>query len=196
MKAIQKILVIDDESDVGEFVSAAADAMGFKCTATTDAKTFLEALTPDTTLILLDLLMPDMDGIELLRLLGERKCKAGIVLVSGVGKRVMETAGQLAQVLGLNILGHLQKPFRLAELEEVLKQHAAPEALQPAKQGPQIGNHVFLGDGAKVVGNVKVGDNAIIGVSSVVTKDIPANATAVGIPAKVIKEHNDRSTQQ
>ena len=138
MKAIQKILVIDDESDVGEFVSAAADAMGFKCTATTDAKTFLEALTPDTTLILLDLLMPDMDGIELLRLLGERKCKAGIVLVSGVGKRVMETAGQLAQVLGLNILGHLQKPFRLAELEEVLKQHAAPEALQPAKQGPQI----------------------------------------------------------
>lgn len=65
-----------------------------------------------------------------------------------------------------------------------------------AKQGPQIGNHVFLGDGAKVVGNVKVGDNAIIGVSSVVTKDIPANATAVGIPAKVIKEHNDRSTQQ
>lgn len=62
-----------------------------------------------------------------------------------------------------------------------------------AKQGPQIGRHVFLGDGAKVVGNVKVGDHAVIGVSSVVTKDIPANATAVGIPAKVISEHNDRA---
>lgn len=47
-----------------------------------------------------------------------------------------------------------------------------------SKQGPRIGNHVFLGDGAKVVGNVNVGDHAVIGVSSVVTRDIPANATA------------------
>lgn len=62
-----------------------------------------------------------------------------------------------------------------------------------AKLGPQIGNHVFLGDGAKVVGQVNVGDHAVIGVSSVVTKDIPANATAVGIPAKVISEKNDRA---
>ncbi len=61
-----------------------------------------------------------------------------------------------------------------------------------AKEGPQIGRHVFLGDGAKVVGHVSVGDHAIIGVSSVVTRDVPAHATAVGIPAKVITEHNDR----
>ena len=61
------------------------------------------------------------------------------------------------------------------------------------KQGPQIGRHCFLGDGAKVVGNVQVGDHAVIGVSSVVTKDIPANATAVGAPAKVIVEQNGRA---
>ena len=65
-----------------------------------------------------------------------------------------------------------------------------------AKQGPQIGRHVFLGDGAKVVGNVTVGDHAIIGVSTVVTKDIPAHATAVGIPAKIIDEHNHRAEDQ
>lgn len=65
-----------------------------------------------------------------------------------------------------------------------------------ARQGPQIGNHVFLGDGAKVVGNVRVGDHAVIGVSSVVTRDIPANATAVGIPAKVINENNDRAADK
>ena len=62
-----------------------------------------------------------------------------------------------------------------------------------AKQGPRIGRHVFLGDGAKVVGSVTVGDHAVIGVSSVVTRDVPAHATAVGIPAKVINEHNDRA---
>jgi len=61
-----------------------------------------------------------------------------------------------------------------------------------SREGPVLGDHVFLGDGAKVVGAVKVGDHAIIGISSVVTKDVPARATAVGIPARVIDENNRR----
>jgi EAL domain-containing protein (putative c-di-GMP-specific phosphodiesterase class I)/ActR/RegA family two-component response regulator len=140
MTASPKILVVDDESDVGEFVCAAAHGMGFDCTATTDAKSFLKSLTPDTTLILLDLLMPEIDGVELLRLLGEQKCKAGIVLMSGVGKRVRETAAQLAQILGLSIVGHLQKPFRLAELEEILARSARSSTwpvVPPEDQFPQ-----------------------------------------------------------
>jgi serine O-acetyltransferase len=54
------------------------------------------------------------------------------------------------------------------------------------KQGPTLGDGVFLGDGAKVVGDLHVGDGTVIGVSSVVTRDIPANVTAVGIPARVL----------
>jgi EAL domain-containing protein (putative c-di-GMP-specific phosphodiesterase class I) len=137
MKPVQKILVIDDEIDVGEFVSAAAEALGLECNATTDAKAFLDALTPDTTLILLDLLMPEMDGVELLRLLGERKCKAGIILMSGVGKRTLESAGQLAEVLGLSIVGHLQKPFRLKELEDVLQRQPEPAPAPTVQQTSQ-----------------------------------------------------------
>lgn len=53
------------------------------------------------------------------------------------------------------------------------------------KVGPKLGRHVFLGDGAKVVGAVSIGHDAVIGVSSVVTKDIPARAVAAGIPAKI-----------
>jgi DNA-binding response OmpR family regulator len=138
MTATQKILVIDDEIDVGEFVTAAAQAMGFSCTALTDATAFLTALTPDTTLILLDLMMPQMDGIELLRLLGEQKCKADIILMSGVDKRILETAGELAKALGLSIAGHLQKPFRLAELEKVLARHEAPAELPIDQRRPQF----------------------------------------------------------
>ncbi len=64
-----------------------------------------------------------------------------------------------------------------------------------AKQGPILGDHVFLGDGAKVVGAVRVGDHAVVGVSSVVTRDIPPHATAVGIPAKIINEDNQRARE-
>ena len=111
MSPAKKILVVDDNPDVGEIVCAAAQAMGFECFSTTDAVTFLEMLAPDTNLILLDLVMPDMDGVELLRLLAQQKCQAGIILISGTGKRIIESAGQLAQGLGLTIVGNLQKPL-------------------------------------------------------------------------------------
>ena len=54
------------------------------------------------------------------------------------------------------------------------------------KQGPDIGDGVFLGDGAKVVGAVSIGAGTVVGVSSVVTKSLPAHVTAVGIPARVL----------
>src|SRR6202042_1071961 len=113
----RKILIVDDNPDICEFISAAADQLGWEYETTSTAHEFLNALRPDTTLILLDLMMPEMDGIELLRLLCQQKCSAGIVLMSGVGKRVMQTADELAKTLGLHVVGHLRKPFELAELE-------------------------------------------------------------------------------
>lgn len=52
---------------------------------------------------------------------------------------------------------------------------------------PIIGNNVIIYAGSKIIGKVKVGDNAIIGANSVVTKDVPKNAIVAGIPAKIIK---------
>jgi serine O-acetyltransferase len=52
---------------------------------------------------------------------------------------------------------------------------------------PVIGDGVFIGAGARVLGDLRVGDNAKIGANAVVLNDIPANATAVGVPARVIK---------
>jgi EAL domain-containing protein (putative c-di-GMP-specific phosphodiesterase class I)/CheY-like chemotaxis protein len=122
------ILVIDDEEDIGEFVCAIAGNLGLTCVATSDAASLPELLTPDVSLILLDLMMPDMDGVEALRLLGELRCKAGIVLMSGISKRVLETAEKLANTLGLIVAGRLEKPFQVAELQQLLKDHHMPRA--------------------------------------------------------------------
>ncbi len=118
----QSVLIIDDDPDIGDLVSTTARALGCEAVATTDAVDFAEKLTAETTLIFLDLMIPELDGIELLRLLHRRQCTAGIVLMSGVGKRVMQAADELAGSLGLMIAGHLQKPFQLVDLENLLTQ--------------------------------------------------------------------------
>lgn len=51
---------------------------------------------------------------------------------------------------------------------------------------PTIGNYVFIGPGAKILGNVHVGDYVLIGANCVVTKDIPEGSTVVGNPARII----------
>jgi len=52
---------------------------------------------------------------------------------------------------------------------------------------PVIGDDVFIGTGAKVLGNIKIGNHAKIGANAVVLKDIPDHATAVGVPAKIVR---------
>jgi acetyltransferase-like isoleucine patch superfamily enzyme len=55
------------------------------------------------------------------------------------------------------------------------------------KRDVEVGSNVWIGYGACVLRGVRVGDNAIVGTNSVVTKDVPANAVVAGIPAKVIR---------
>ena len=55
---------------------------------------------------------------------------------------------------------------------------------------PKIGNNVYIGVGAKVLGAIEIGNNVKIGANAVVIENIEDNATAVGVPAKVIKAGN------
>jgi len=52
--------------------------------------------------------------------------------------------------------------------------------------GPTIGRFVFIGTGAKILGSISIGDNVRIGANAVVLSDVPANSTAVGVPARVL----------
>jgi len=66
---------------------------------------------------------------------------------------------------------------------------------QREKRHPTLGNNVVVGAGAKILGPVVIGDNVRIGSNSVVTKDVPANATVVGIPGRVIPPARQRRAE-
>jgi len=138
MCSADRIVLIDDDRVVGEIVSALAKAMDLQCSVTRSAEEFFDRVRPDTDVILLDLVMPGMDGIEILRLLGERNCKARIILMSGVNIRVIETAKKLAQSHGLTVIGHLQKPFSIGQLQELLSANFAVEKPVDPEEQEQI----------------------------------------------------------
>ena len=67
---------------------------------------------------------------------------------------------------------------------------------ETGKRHPTIGNNVVIGAGAKVLGNIVVGDNSYIGANAVVIKDVPQNSTVVGIPGRITKQEGQKIDSQ
>ncbi len=61
------------------------------------------------------------------------------------------------------------------------------------KRHPDLGNRVMVGAGAKILGPIRIGDDAKIGANSVVLKNVPNGATAVGLPARILVQKNESS---
>ena len=58
---------------------------------------------------------------------------------------------------------------------------------EKGKRHPTLGSHVVVGSGAKVLGNIKIGDHVRVGANSVVLNDVPSHSTVVGIPGRVVR---------
>ena len=63
-------------------------------------------------------------------------------------------------------------------------------SLQRAKRHPTLGNNVVVGVGAQLIGAITIGDNSKVGAGSVVVTSVPANATVVGVPGRVVAVRN------
>jgi serine O-acetyltransferase len=63
-------------------------------------------------------------------------------------------------------------------------------SLQKAKRHPTLGNNVVVGVGAQLIGNITIGDNTKVGAGSVVVSSVPANATVIGVPGRVVAVRN------
>lgn len=117
----RQLLLIDDEPAFGRFVAEAAAEAGYIAHVTTTAGPFKHNyLEIRPHLVALDLAIPGVDGVELLRFLGEQKCTAPVIIISGFDRRVIESSIRLGEALGLNMAGQLTKPVRLDELVAIL----------------------------------------------------------------------------
>lgn len=132
-----RLLILDDDANVGKMIQLIAETSGLAARFMTEPAAFFRAVDEwQPSHIALDLLMPEMDGVQVLGELAERQCRARIIITSGVGTRVLEAAGRSAAERGLDIVGVLAKPFSPAALRGMLGPGQARPVRAPASPAP------------------------------------------------------------
>lgn len=116
-----RLIVLDDDPFMAELVAAIAASCGYDATAVTAFDEFRRRYDDSVRVVVLDLLMPDVDGVEVLRDLAARGSRAALVLISAFDPRVLKTATQLAIGHGLRVLASLSKPFTHEALVSALE---------------------------------------------------------------------------
>jgi EAL domain-containing protein (putative c-di-GMP-specific phosphodiesterase class I) len=139
------LISLDDDEQIGAIVKTIAERGGFEAHTFTSPDPFrekLRVLSPDV--IVLDLQMPQMDGVQTLRYLAELGVKAAIVLVTGMDERTILAAGQYGKTRGLNVVAAIQKPFTPEELLDALlaaKARSGPLDADEIKKAMEL-NHL------------------------------------------------------
>ena len=117
---VNRLLIVDEEHEVADFVAGVAKNVGYAVACAPSGASFVQLLESfQPSLIVMDLSLPDTDGVELLRSLAARACRANVVLM-GVDQRVLAAAHELGVSHRLTMCGTLAKPIPAAELKTKL----------------------------------------------------------------------------
>ena len=81
--AKKRLVVLDDDKSVADFVCTVAEIVGFDATSVHDSQSFFRILDSSPDVIVLDLVMPEIDGVQVIRQLAELGCRASLILATG-----------------------------------------------------------------------------------------------------------------
>jgi EAL domain-containing protein (putative c-di-GMP-specific phosphodiesterase class I)/ActR/RegA family two-component response regulator len=137
------LVSLDDDEQIGEIVRAVGERAGFDVFPTTSAQAFRESLRlNEPAVIVLDLQMPEMDGVQTLRYLADWDVKASIILVTGMDERTIASAEQYGLSRGLRVVATIQKPFTPEEMLEkflAAKAKAGPLGVAELRKAMELG---------------------------------------------------------
>src|SRR5690349_4139687 len=143
-----QLVVLDDDKAVADFLASVGVGCGWAVHAVEHEDEFqklVSASPPDA--IMLDLQLATSDGVEQLQFLHDRHYTGAIVLMSGFDARVLSSAQQIGDSLGLNVVAVLEKPTRPVQVREVLGRIArAPAAGLPAAADGQPASAAISAD--------------------------------------------------
>lgn len=114
------IFIVDDNEQQANLMQEMAKTAQLKAQVFTSSIDFLESTITQYDIIVLDLQMPDKDGIEIMRELASKNIKPHFILVSGFDERVLHSAKQLAESKQLNVVTTLTKPFKAKDFIALL----------------------------------------------------------------------------
>ncbi|VAW93399.1 diguanylate cyclase/phosphodiesterase (GGDEF & EAL domains) with PAS/PAC sensor(s) [hydrothermal vent metagenome] len=115
-----KLYILDDDEQYATLLAEVASNIGWEVLAQQDPIAFLQDDILQGSVLVLDLNMPEMDGIEVIRVLAEKKINLLLILVSGFDARVLHSAQQLAEAHHFKVLASLTKPMSIQEFAKTL----------------------------------------------------------------------------
>ena len=119
---MRNVAIVDDEPSLAAMVAMALEDEGFAASVFNDATHFLSALDNGEAfdVIVTDLKMPGVDGLELIQQLRDRNGPRRVVLISGCADRARDAAASIARTDGFDIVATFAKPFSVSDLADTL----------------------------------------------------------------------------
>ncbi len=136
------VMVVDDDLFILEILSTILEKLSvggiFLTTSGAEALDHISTHKDQVDVIFCDLNMPDMDGMEVLRLLASHQFSGAVILISGEDIKVLKAANRLADMHDLNVIGVLEKPIKIESIVEIVERFIPTEKVQSKECQPEV----------------------------------------------------------